>query len=122
MLDCISYLGNNMKKLIYTWLLLYGSSCREHTKLKTSATEKDTAIKILLSGLPDNEALNTLNAVAKKYGFSYHQVGGCVIPKALRDSIFSENLKTYHLLNKRFGPDWRSKFETEVDSVRKSRW
>ncbi|MGF2413830.1 MAG: hypothetical protein ACQUYJ_15975, partial [Ferruginibacter sp.] len=46
----------------------------------------DSTPKLLIAGLPERIETNAMNTVAKKYGFHYERVGGCVVSKKLSDS------------------------------------
>ncbi len=102
--------------LLITILNLF--ACKDNSQL-TEEPIKDTTLKILTYGLPDMNESHARNSIARKYGFSYYAVAGCVVSKELRDSILQENKKGYDILSKKFVKDWRSKFEEEVDTMRK---
>lgn len=92
-------------------------SCKSGVHKDDKQMNVDTTLKILTYGLPDDEQQAAMNAVAKKYGFHYFQVAGCVISKNLVDSADKENNRVYEILRQKFGKDWQSIFETEVATM-----
>ena len=77
--------------------------------------QKKIKLKWLLTGLPDDT--RTKNIVAKMYGFQYYPVGGCVVSKKLRDSVNLVNKTTNEILVKKFGLNWRWKFDKRVKYI-----
>ena len=51
------------------------------------------------------------------YGFQYYPVGGCVVSKKLRDSVNLVNKTTNEILVKKFGLNWRWKFDKRVKYI-----
>ena len=72
-------------------------------------------LKWLLIGLPDDNRAK--NILAKMYGFQYYPVGGCVVSKKLRDSVNLVNKTTNEILVKKFGINWRWKFDDIVEYI-----
>ncbi len=113
-----------MKLLLPLISLLFIISCNHHSQHKNSSRDKievptrDTALRILIYGLPDHYGRQASNMIARKYGFSYFAVAGCMVSEDLVDSVRRENKKVYEALLKRFGKGWRTAFELEVDSIR----
>lgn len=103
------------------FLLLAGCTGNEIKVAKkaniTSAISKDTTLKMLTYGLPDMRRHRDMNAVAKKYGFKFVHVAGCVVPKTLLDSIHTENDKINLILQSKFGKKWEDGFWAEVDTM-----
>ena len=65
---------------VFLFLLIF--SCRGKIEQVNEIPKKDTALKILIWGLPDRDQRIAMDLVAKKYGFEYHSmssVGGCVM-------------------------------------------
>ena len=51
------------------------------------------------------------------YGFQYYPVRGCVVSKKLRDSVNLVNKTTNEILVKKFGLNWRWKFDYRVEEI-----
>jgi hypothetical protein len=58
------------------------------------------------------------DVVAKKYGFRFFAVAGCMVSRQLMDSVEKENAATYAILEKRLGKDWEKRFDKEVKRVK----
>jgi hypothetical protein len=60
---------------------------------------------------------NIRNSVAKKYGFRFRRVGGCVVSRTLRYSMTIHNDALYKKLEKLHGKDFRSKLYEKIDLI-----
>ena len=89
------------------FFLLLLCSCRNTVKPSGRVQPQDTTVRILIWGLPDLDQRRVMFAEAKKYGFEYYPICGCVISKKLSDSAYEVNRKSIEILNKRLGTDWR---------------
>lgn len=58
------------------------------------------------------------NTTAKLYGFQFEDISGCVVSRALRDSINLINKKNDRLIQK-FGKHWRRDFQDCMDYINK---
>jgi len=74
---------------------------------------------MLVYGLPNFERENAQNIVAKKYGFSFYPVAGCLVSQELIDSTAKENNIVRGVLIKKYGKDFWSRFEKEVNKEQK---
>lgn len=94
-------------------------SCKNNADTTNTAetVTVDTTLKILIYGLPNMEQRRAMNTVAKKYGFTYFAVAGCIISEKLSDSVRKENKRVYEILERRFGNNWRPTFAAEVDTM-----
>lgn len=97
--------------------LLIVFSCKTSFHINDKSTNVDTTLQILTHGLPDREQQRAMNSVAKKYGFRYYGVAGCIVSEHLLDSVNKENERVYKILEQRFGKDWLLTFATEVDTM-----
>lgn len=104
-------------KVLPVLIVIVIVSCKSNTTITVKSNIADTSLKILTYGLPDKESTRAMNTVAKKYGFHYYPVAGCFITESLLDSVNRENKKAYEILDKRFGSNWRFKFDEEVDTM-----
>ena len=80
-------------------------------------TYNDSTLRVLTSGMRIIELDRAKGVVAKKYGFQYYSVAGCMVTPELLDSIKRENDITYAILEKKFGKDWENQFDAEVKRV-----
>jgi hypothetical protein len=76
----------------------------------------DTTIRILTSGLPDFERENSRDVIAAKWGISFYSVAGCMVTAELMDSVDIHNDSTCKLIVQKYGDDWSTKFDQEVDA------
>ncbi len=77
-----------------------------------------TPLKVLVWGLPSSQE-NIAGGVAKKYGFEYYGVGGCVISRELEDSVQKHNDSVYAILAQRHGKDWQERFQEDIDNIQR---
>lgn len=94
-------------------------SCKSGVHKGDKQPNVDTTLKILTYGLPNREQQRAMNTVAKKYGFHYFGVAGCVVSENLLDSVNRENKRVYEILGQKFGKDWRLKLASEVDTMKR---
>ena len=100
---------------IFLFLLMF--SCRGKIQQVNKVANKDTAIKILIWGLPSRDQQIAMEAVAKTYGFEYLSIAGCVISKNLEDSARKINEQTFKILQAKFGKDWKIQIERRVREI-----
>ncbi len=55
-----------------------------------------------------------VNPIAKKYGFQFKTLAGCVVTQQLINQVGSYNYAVEQHLNKRNGADWMEAFDEEV--------
>ncbi len=58
---------------------------------------------------------NASYIVANKWGFRDKRIAGCVVTKALVDSVKEHNNQVNKALTAKFGKDWHAKFDKEVE-------
>ena len=103
---------------IFLFLLMF--SCRGKIQQVNKVANKDTALKILIWGLPSRDQQIAMEAVAKNYGFEYRRIAGCIISKNLEDSAQKINEKTSEILQAKFGNDWKIQIERKIHEIRDS--
>ena len=99
-------------------LLVCAAGCKQKRSARAYAKAElgDTGLKILTYGLPyDNRAASV---IAKKYGFRYYPVAGCVVEPGLSDSVYRENQRVMNILAQRYGADWEKRFDKQVEELR----
>ena len=110
-----------MFKLILLVCTVQFLSCTDsRQKQIESNTLKDTTLQILVTGLPDLEAITQMNFLAKRYRFAYSSIG-CVVAKSRMDSIQKVNASAYNVLEGRFGKGWKPDFYSQFDIIHKVR-
>ncbi|GAA4334822.1 hypothetical protein GCM10023149_42380 [Mucilaginibacter gynuensis] len=101
--------------LVMSLIVLSLSACENIGKKPKSG--RDTSLTILTYGLPGPRDLrNAEEITANRWGISYKSVAGCIVSQSLRDSVKEHNSDVYERIEKKFGKNWRSKFETNVNS------
>lgn len=99
---------------ITIWITL---SCKPTTNDTAFRPDTCEPIKILVYGLSAPIHSQVASIVAKEYGFSYYTVAGCIVTQELLDSVEVENKKSYEILGKRFGDNWREAFDEKVENM-----
>jgi hypothetical protein len=112
----------HIKNIFYTltfFALVAATSCDQQKKVnsdKSSLTNSDDKFRLLTyGGPPDLVRQSATNVVAEKWGIEYLGVAGCVVTKNLVDSVDRNNSKVEILIEKKYGKDWQTKFDKEVD-------
>ena len=100
---------------VFLFLLIF--SCRGKIEQVNEIPKKDTALKILIWGLPDRDQRTAMDLVAKNYGFEYRSIAGCIISKNLYDSALKVNDKSDKILRAKFGNDWKIEIERRVREI-----
>lgn len=110
-----------MKKIMLLVLVLV--SCKQdlkstHSSLDTNEEQKiHTEVElpeIHFYGEPIPIDLVISDPLTKEYGFRLKRVGGCVINQEMISDAKKNNDKTFQVLNKRYGENWREDFEKET--------
>jgi len=71
---------------------------------------------LLIYGMPNGGIYpNAKHIVAEKWGIQFIRVGDCVVSKALRDSASAHNLIANKNIEEKFGKEWRTEFDKQVD-------
>jgi hypothetical protein len=109
-----------IRNVLLVFLFLLMISCRSKIQYVKDVTNKDTALKILIWGLPLRDQEIAMAEAAKKYGFEFHRIGGCLIPKNLYDSALKVNEKSSKILDARFGNHWKIQIERKIHEIRDS--
>jgi hypothetical protein len=102
---------------LFLCLLIF--SCRGKFQ-QAKVQNKDTALKMLIWGLPLRDQETAIELAAKNYGFEYRRIGGCVITKNVYDSALKVNEKSDKILQARFGNDWKIEIEKKMHAIRDS--
>lgn len=75
----------------------------------------DNTYIIYTLGLPDEALRNPREVIGSKWNITFRDAAICFFTNELEDSITSLNSITYKKLALRYGPDWRKKFDAEVE-------
>lgn len=103
-------------KFIFLFLLfLFSTLFSNGQPVGNSKTNKEKPIRLLTYGLPNFKMQNAENVISAKWGIQIIGVAGCDVSEAIEDSIQKENLKAEELISKKYGKDWRTKFNSEIE-------
>lgn len=108
-----------MKMLLAAFAIAL-ASCHiqsRHAPGKEVDSKPDTSLEIYTYGLPNFDADRARQRVAKRWGFSYRAIAGCVVSAELLDSATRHNNIVEAALVKRHGPDWYTRFQQEADAT-----
>lgn len=104
-----------MKQLLILGLVLGG--CIQEEVLPRSPLMPPQLMEIYTTGLPSIEHGKVANTVARKYGFRYRAIAGCVITNEVAEKKYRNNKLVYSILKIKWGDSWRERFNIEVDSA-----
>ncbi|MBS7564169.1 hypothetical protein KHS38_07105 [Mucilaginibacter sp. Bleaf8] len=79
---------------------------------KADSTESTLFYTYGLPGPAESE--NATSVVAAKWGFGYKSVAGCTVSEKLVDSVQKHNEQVEEGLIKKYGKDWRARFNKEA--------
>lgn len=71
-------------------------------------------LEIYTYGLADFGAERSRARVARRWGFSYRSIAGCIVSQELLDTADRHNGAVEAALAQKHGADWEARFETEV--------
>jgi hypothetical protein len=67
-------------------------------------------------GLPDSEKDKAEKIVGRRWGIEFRRVAGCTGSKRFFDSLTNHNRNVEHLVQNKYGANWRKRFQASVDS------
>lgn len=108
-------------KLLLAAFVISLASCRAQSRDTPTANTDSTAsilLEIYTYGLPDFDGERARLRVAKRWGFTYRAIAGCVVTQELLDSADQHNQLVETAIAKRHGPDWKVRFEDEASAAR----
>ncbi|MGF6848469.1 hypothetical protein QFZ51_003704 [Chitinophaga sp. W3I9] len=74
-------------------------------------------ICFLTYGFPDIERVQVEQTIARKWGFAFYTVGECTVDQTLIDSVARVNNVANRKMEARYGSNWSSRYQQEVDAV-----
>jgi hypothetical protein len=104
-----------MMKTLFASAVFILISCISLAQPQNNHTEEK--ICFLTYGFPDIERVEVEQAIAAKWGFAFYTVGACTINQALIDSVARVNNAANKRMEARYGANWRSRYQQEVDAV-----
>lgn len=115
-----------MKALIFLGIFFIGlANVRCHLKKAKTPTQiaQERADSLFYAhpvyqdyGLPPNN-LSEISEAAELMGFTYQDVGGCVVDSETATSVTSNNEKAEPILIKKFGENWKEILFKKADSL-----
>ncbi len=91
------------------------SQVKEQSTLTDTVKQTDS-LEWKVYGLPDNKDVQRYH-LAKKWGFKYQVVAGCIVSDSLVEAVRKNNKRSDSLFTISFGKDWQRKFESGADSL-----
>ncbi|MFT3748621.1 MAG: hypothetical protein QM768_09905 [Agriterribacter sp.] len=104
-----------MKQIIVLVFVFGGCIQQEH--LPRAPSSGPPLLEIYTTGLPAIEHGTVANIIARRYGFRYRAIAGCVVTKEVSDRKYLNNRSVYSKLDSIWGYNWRDKFDMQVDSA-----
>lgn len=108
---------------LYGLVLLVLVACNDVPKVadKVTATEVDTSLKWVdyrIGEPPPVGYYDAIDSIIKKWDIRYERVeGGCEVIYGEKESYEKHNYKAFRELEKKYGKDWRAKFDAEVQHL-----
>ncbi|WP_284461116.1 hypothetical protein [Chryseobacterium sp.] len=86
--------------------------------LKENTTAQDSSYYTIVSyGFPNSERLALMEMISEKWKIKYIEAAGCEVTEELIDNADVENKKTYAVIEKKYGKDWREKYEKDLEDA-----
>lgn len=86
------------------------------TSLPGQPDSQDQRLTILEYGFPrTNEYRNAQATVGERWAIEFRSVAGCMVTQEIIDSVAQHNEQSHTQIIDKFGPDWREKFNKEVE-------
>ena len=108
----------------FAFLLIFFASCRAKSQDVSAAvghrpfiSVQSAPLEIHIFGLANFGAERSRARVARRWGFSYRAIAGCVVTKELMDSAARHNSVVETALAQKHGAGWKARFENEVESA-----
>lgn len=105
-----------MKRIVVFVVVCLGCTSKEPTLIQ-AALSQPQLLEIYTTGLPAIEEGEVANIVARKYGFRYHAIAGCVVNEEISAKKYFNNRNVYPRLECMWGFNWRKEFNRQVDSA-----
>ncbi|MDG4652437.1 hypothetical protein [Chryseobacterium arthrosphaerae] len=113
-----------MAKIAYLLMLMIGLvSCKIKTNnivdgVKENTTVQDTSYYTILHyGYPNTSRLVLMEMVSEKWKIKHVEATGCVTDVQSMNAIDRKNKKTYAAIEKRYGKDWKIKYEKDLEDA-----
>jgi hypothetical protein len=108
--------------LLLICLLVACKEKRKHHVAKIANTIKtDTTLKWVdynIGELPPIGQYDAFDSIIKKWNIRYQRIeGGCNATPAQKSSYENQNPKYFKVLESRFGKNWRTRFDEEVEAL-----
>jgi hypothetical protein len=107
------------KSFLFAWLATGIVSCGKGSGIPSFKEEKiqskDAYFKVLGYGYPNTGRQELMEGISEKWKIKHLDVAGCAVTQELMDSIDIENKKTYAAIEKKYGKDWKIRYEKDLD-------
>lgn len=87
------------------------------TKKEDTMIHEDGYYRFLSYGFPNIEKDRLKNLISSKWKIKYERVAGCTVTQELMDSVRAENEKTDIALQKKYGKNWKEKYEKDIQEA-----
>ncbi|MEY8759337.1 hypothetical protein [Chryseobacterium tongliaoense] len=110
-------------KIFYSLLLILVISCNGTEKNNHTAKAKDVDstlkwIDYHEGELPPVGYYSAFDSTIKKWNIRYERIdGGCEVIPGKKQQYEQNNKRYFRLLEKKFGKDWRQRFDLEVSTL-----
>lgn len=78
-------------------------------------TVENTMVLLEYGLPPGNVYLDARATIADNWGIKFNSVAGCIVSEHLTDSVRKHNKTTYAKIIDKFGKEWQTQFDEEVD-------
>jgi len=90
------------------------------TKVEEGAQKKDSVFTFYTYGMPSAKMHYAREKVAKKWGIVYKTIAGCEVADEIVQLTKKHNDSVSELVAKKYGENWRVKFDNELYKASKN--
>ncbi|WP_353145983.1 hypothetical protein [Chryseobacterium sp.] len=107
------------RRILFLMLMISMVSCTTKNVLtgENSISDDTSYFTILHYGYPNIERLMLEEVISEKWNIKHKAAAGCVIDGRLKRKIDKKNKKTYAAIEKRYGKDWKLRYEKDLEDA-----
>lgn len=106
---------NSLFLILIIWLISCSKGANDVYFNKENGQHQEAYFTILGYGYPNIARHELMDGISEKWKIKHLAVVDCEVTKELMDSIDLENKKTYAAIEKKYGKDWKKRYEKDLD-------
>ncbi|PKF75781.1 hypothetical protein [Chryseobacterium sp. PMSZPI] len=108
-----------IRSFLFLLMITVVFACKEENNRVVSLNKENTPLQdtyftVLGYGYPDVTRQELTYGVSEKWRIKNIDVAGCEVTQKLIDSVATENAKTFAAIEKKYGKNWKEKYEQDI--------